>query len=482
MDFWTLEQMRQRHPAWRLLRADHAPLVASFLHRVFIAPNVRVMAHADLVEALEDELYALRERLGEAAFPRHGRDYLNDWTSSENAWLRKFYPLGSDEPQYDLTPSTEKAIGWLVSLGERAFVGTQSRLLILFELLRKMAEGSDADPERRLAELRVRRDELDREIRGVQEGDVPLLDETELRDHFQQFLQMSRELLADFREVEHNFRRLDRHVRERIALWDGSKADLLDEILGARDAIADTDQGRSFRAFWDFLMSSRRQEQLEDLLARVLALPAVSPLAPQPRTARMHHDWLRAGESAQRTVAQLSQQLRRFLDDKAWLENRRIMDILHDIEGKALALRESPPTGDFMTLDGTAIEADLAMERPPFTPSVKTVFEGALEEAGGDDIDTSSLYTQVYVDHAAIEQHIRRSLQDRSQVTLRELCELRPLEQGVAELLAYLQLATDTFRATVDETVRDTVEWDGADPAGRPIRRRARLPRVVYVR
>jgi hypothetical protein len=36
----------------------------------------------------------------------------------------------------------------------------------------------------------------------------------------------------------------------------------------------------------------------------------------------VHHDWLEAGEHTQRTVAQLSQQLRRFLDDRAFLENR----------------------------------------------------------------------------------------------------------------------------------------------------------------
>ncbi|HRD94496.1 MAG TPA: DUF3375 family protein, partial [Accumulibacter sp.] len=51
VDFVTLDLLRQNHPAWRLLRSDHAPLVASFLERVFIAPNVRVMAQADLAEA-----------------------------------------------------------------------------------------------------------------------------------------------------------------------------------------------------------------------------------------------------------------------------------------------------------------------------------------------------------------------------------------------------------------------------------------------
>ncbi len=97
LDFATLDALRTHHPAWRLLRSDHAPLVASFLHRVFVAPNVRVMAAADLAEALEDELYALRQQLGDDAFPKPALDYLNDWAAPDKGWLRKFYRPGSDE-------------------------------------------------------------------------------------------------------------------------------------------------------------------------------------------------------------------------------------------------------------------------------------------------------------------------------------------------------------------------------------------------
>ena len=327
LDFTTLDALRTYHPAWRLLRSDHAPLVVSFLHRVFVVPNMRLMAAADLAETLEDELYALRLHAGESAFPKPALDYLNDWAAPDKGWLRKFYRPGTDEAQFDLTPATEKAIAWLAQLSERQFVGTESRLLTLFDLLKQMSEGSEADPAKRIAELHKKRAELDVEIAQVLSGNVPLLDDTAVKDRFQQFMQGARELLTDFREVEHNFRQLDRRVRERIALWEGSKGALLEEIMGERDAITDSDQGKSFRAFWDFLLSSQRQEELTELLDRVLALPAVADLKPDTRTRRVHYDWMEAGEQAQRTVAALSQQLRRFLDDQAWLENRRIMDI-----------------------------------------------------------------------------------------------------------------------------------------------------------
>jgi hypothetical protein len=481
LDFSALDALRTHHPAWRLLRSDHAPLIAGFLHRVFVVPNVRVMAAADLAEALEDELYALRQQLGEAAFPKAARDYLNDWAAPDKGWLRKFYSAGSDEPQFDLMPATEKAIAWLASLSERSFVGTESRLLTLFELLRQMSEGSETDPARRVAELRKRRDDLDFEIARIEAGDVPLLDDTALKDRFQQFMQLARELLTDFREVEHNFRRLDRHVRERIALWDGSKGALLEEIMGERDAIADSDQGRSFRGFWDFLLSSQRQEELSERLDRVLALSPVMALNPDARTRRVHYDWLEAGEHTQRTVAQLSQQLRHFLDDQAWLENRRIMDILRGIETRALAVRTVPPSGDVMDIAEPGAAIELALERPLFTPATKALLATIDVQSGDDDVDPAALYAQRVVDQARLARHIRQALQARSQVTLRELIDGQPLQQGLAELVAYLQLASASFKAVVDEDVADVVFWDAPASNGAIVRKQARLPRVIFV-
>lgn len=485
LDFHTLSALRAQHPAWRLLAAEHAPLVASFLHRVFIVPNVRVMPQSDVVEALEDTLFGLRERLGEQTFPKPAREYLTDWAANDKGWLRKFYPPGSDEPHFDLTPATERALAWLVGLSDRAFVGTESRLLTLFDLLKQMSEGSDTNPDTRLAELQKRRDAIDADMALVRAGDMPLLGDTALKDRFQQFTTLARELLADFREVEHNFRQLDRHVRERIARWDcgtepgqgAGRGALLQDIMGERDAIADSDQGQSFRAFWDFLMSQSRQEALTDLLARVLALPPVAELSPDVRLHRVHYDWLEAGEQAQRTVARLSQQLRRFLDDQAWLENRRIMTLLRGIEAKALDLRAAPPVGPVHHMDALHPSIELPMERPLFSPAVKTVLANAAPETGDPALDTEALFSQVRVDKAALASHVRQSLQTRPRISLGELLATRPLQQGLGELVAYLQLATDTT-SVVDESVLDTVTWLGTDG----VTRSAHMPRVVFVR
>jgi hypothetical protein len=487
LSYTDLDQLRQTHPAWRLLASPHAPLVASFLERIFVTPNLRVIAQADLAEALEDELFGLREILGTQAFPKPALDYLNDWAASDKGWLRKYYIAGSDEPQFDLTPATERAIAWLANLSQRGFVGTESRLLTLFDLLKQISEGSRIEPQARLRELQKKRDEIDAEMARVQDGQLSLLDDTAVKERFQQFTQIARELLSDFREVEQNFQNLDRRVRERIALWDGAKGELLADIMGERDAIADSDQGRSFRAFWDFLMSSSRQEELSDLLAEVLGLDAVAALRPDPRLRRVHYDWLEAGEHTQRTVALLSQQLRRFLDDKAWLENRRIMDILRSIEARALDLRAAQPPSSFgiMGLADSVAAIELPMERPLYAPSQKpsidAVMLDATDEGSADLASLAALYGQVVVDRARLSAHVRRELQERTQISLAELCELQPLRQGLAELVAYLQLGGGDeggFKLVFDETHIETIGWH----ADNGLLKRVRLPRLIFVK
>lgn len=131
--------------------------------------------------------------------------------------MRKYYPQGTDEAHFELTAATEKAIEWLNSLGKRQFVGTESRLLSIFELLKQVVEGSETDPQTRIRELEKRKAAIEEEIAQVRDGQLELMDETRVRERFMEVGSTARGLLADFREVEQNFRDLDREVRERIA-------------------------------------------------------------------------------------------------------------------------------------------------------------------------------------------------------------------------------------------------------------------------
>lgn len=479
MDFsyGHVRELYARHPAWQLLRTHHAPLIISFLQRTYIDHNRRLIPADEFLTLLEDELYALRQRDGADAFPKEAKSYLSDWL--KEGFLRRTWTSATDQDQIDLTPQTEKAIQWAMSLREKTFVGTESRLLTFVDLVRQMAEKSNPDVDKRLNILNKQRAELDAKIDRVRLGEVEVLSASELRDRFQQIDQIARELLADFREVEDNFRKLSRTARERIALWDGSKGLLLDEVLRSRDEIRDSDQGRSFEAFCRFLLSVANREELGSLMSTALELPAIREQVRHTKLDRVTFDWISAGEATQQTIASLSQQLRRFLDDRALNENRRIMEILRAIEVHALALRYRPPEGAVAWLDEMKCTIELPMDRPLYRPTAKLSLVDTNLEEGQAARDPDALYSQTVVDRTALAHHIASVLVEHGTVSLRDLTEIQPLSQGLAEVITYLDLGTARFHMEPFDFLTDKVMWQSVREQDE-IERSATMPRILF--
>ena len=128
-----------------------------------------------------------------------------------------------------------------------------------------------------------------------------------------------------------------------------------------------------------------------------------------------------------------------------------------------------------------------------FTPSVKPRLADMALVAGEDDIDTARLFGQIVVDKARLRSAVQRALRRQPQITLRELLDAEPLHQGLAELVAYLELAhagdgsgaldaLGGLRSLVDETVIEPIRWLSRNAEGEAVTREARLPRVIFTR
>jgi hypothetical protein len=473
VDYDAIDALRDRHPAWRLLRAGNTTLILSFLGTFFVDGNRGACSASEVADALDDHLYALNA--DDARYPKAPRAYLEDWAATDAGYLRRFYPPGDDEVHYEVTPAFEKAYGWITSLQGRSFVGTESRLHTVVELLRQIVHGTEMQTDVRLAELHRRRAEIDAEIAAVEAGNIPVLDPTGVRDRYQQLSTTARELLSDFREVEENFRLLDRAAREKIAGWDGSKGALLSELVGSRSEIAGSDQGRSFQAFYDFLLSDQRQTELAALLAKVSALDTIEA---DHRIRGIHHDWSEAADRAQRTVRQISEQLRRFLDDQVWLENRRVLDLVRAVESVALDLRGAPPSSG-LEVDEPGVGIALPFERPLYQTPVAVAVESTIAEAS-EEVDAGLLFTQTYIDQARLLETIHTVLPEHSSALLSDVLAVYPIEQGAAEIVGYLALNDEGVSIEMDDTDETVVDY--VDPTDSDITKRARLPKVTVKR
>lgn len=486
MDFDGIESLRERHPAWRLLRAGNAGLILSFLGDYFVEHNRGSSSASEVADALDEHLYALNtvaaQNLGDlgpspdgARFPKEPRAYLEDWAATEAGYLRRFYPPGDDEVHYEITPAFERAYAWVLALPGRSFVGTESRLHTVVELLRQIVYGREEDPEVRLTELRRRREEIDAEIAAVEAGELAILDPTGVRDRYQQLSTTARDLLTDFREVEDNFRRLDRAAREKIAAWDGSKGELLETLVGGRSEITGSDQGRSFQSFYDFLLSDSRQNELTELLNKVSSLDT---LEADDRIRGIHHDWSEAADRAQRTVRQISEQLRRFLDDQVWLENRRVLDLVRAVEAAAIEVRSTPPTFG-LEVDEPGLAIALPFERPLYRTKAEAPVESVIP-LGVEESDAELLFAQAHVDQVRLANNIRDALPERSAALLSDVVAMFPIEQGAAEIIGYLALSDDGLVVELDPEAETELTY--LDPEDASKTKLARLPKVTVRR
>ena len=192
----------------------------------------------------------------------------------------------------------------------------------------------------------------------------------------------------------------------------------------------------------------------------------------------IHHDWVNAGAHVQETVAALSQQLRRYVDENFLEEERRINQIVREIEGKAVAVRHNPPQEWEMAIDGVAPDLSFPLDRPLFTPPRRPEIKDDAINAGVEDVPAEALFSQVYVDKEKLKDRIGYLLQTRDRITLSRIVEHYPLELGLSELVTYLVIASESPQAVFRPDDVDEVSWTDETEK----RRVAKMARIIFQR
>lgn len=457
MSYDSLQNLRSYHPAWRLLAATSAPLIISFLHTAFVAGNCRELPEYSLVSKLIRHLENIEEQA-------EAKELLTQWADDKRGYLRKFYPADSDEVHYDLTSAAQKAIEWVESLNVRSFIGTESRLLLVFQLFHEIARQSDEDPERRIQELERRKAELDDELTLAMQGHIKVLEPVQIKERYLQAMNLAREILADFRAVEQNFRDLRRAMQEKISGWEKGKGALIGDFFHDQDGIQQSDQGRSFQAFFDFLMSKAAQDDFEQTIRDVGALDAVKELPGSLNAYRIIRDWVDGSKHVQDTLAAVSEQLRRYVDEHFLEEERRINQIMKSILGSAIALRNAPPAGVFSQIDALNPKLALPFDRPLFAPAAPIKMGGQDLAYGSDsEGDDHILYVHVSVDKTLLLRQIESMLQENDEVSLAQVIHSYPIKLGLAELIGYLSLVQDNPDAVMLPQINEPILWRDAD-------------------
>jgi hypothetical protein len=465
-------------PAVRILRASNAALVLGFFGRAFKRPLRVSIAEGELQAMLAGYLDELRATNPEA-YPGTAAEYLNRWCEPSYGYLRKYYGEDREEPLYELTSGAEKALVWLESLQDGGFVGTESRLQSIFNGLDEILKFANGDAEQRIEQLMDESRTLLAEIDRIRlTGDVRTFTPVEINERFALVLATARELLGDFRLVEENFKRIARDIAAQHATPGVTKGAIVGHMLDAHGALRQSDQGQSFFAFWELLISEERRRRFEDTLSRVMQLEALdetlreSTLLPQ-----LISHLLVEGEKVVGSHQRMSANLRRVLDAANVQDRLRVQELIHDILGLALAVKDGLPEVDsFFELNELPIPY-AAMSRPLWQSSEAALLSGVIEAADGEigleELRRFRNLPQIRLQE--LTRNVEACLSRRPTVTLQQVLDTFPPRQGMMEVLGYLILATGNRRHIVSDEV-------SAIELPPPTRQRWRVPLVLFCR
>ena len=473
----ALWQRLRQQPTWKLLAADHAPLIAALL-QCLLHDAERRLPVSLLHERLERELEELRGH--GHVLPRNAQGYAAEWLSA--GWLERRFPDGASEEQYELSTQAIGALRFLGSLDSSRSVATESRLALVIQQLVQLARQTDDNPHSRLAELLAERERIDAQIAAVSAGRVDVLDDARALERAREIIALADELAEDFRHVRHDFQQLDRGFRERIIDDERQRGEMLEALFAGVDVIAESESGRSFDAFWRLLTDAEQSGQLEAAVDAVTGREFARKLDRRERSFLLHltRTLLERGGHVHDVLQHFARSLKSFVQSRAYLEQRRLHQLLKQTQAEALKLRDRMRSNEGIDYTLVLSSARLhSLSRWRLNDPRTTQVDGIIVRAGGAAITLDSvgeLVAQSEIDFRTLKQRVRALLTEHAQCSVGAVLERYPAEQGLGSVVGYVALGSSHGMPVPDRF--ESVSWRGEDGH----ERRARIPLLYFLK
>lgn len=473
----VLWQRLRRQPTWKLLAADHSPFIAALLQSLLL-DGERQLPASLLHERLARELDVLRVQGLELA--RTAQAYVAEWLSA--GWLERRFPANASEEQYELTAPAIVALRFLASLDSGRSVATESRLALVIQQLVQLARQTDANPHSRLEELLAERERIDAQIAAVSEGRVDVLDDARALERAREIIALSDELAEDFRHVRDDFQQLDREFRERIIDDKRQRGEMLEALFAGVDVIAESESGRSFDAFWRLLTDAEQSGQLEAAVDAVASRPFARALDRRERSFLLHltRTLLDRGGHVHDVLQHFARSLKGFVQSRAYLEQRRLHQLLKQAQTEALKLRDEVRSNEGIDYTLTLSSARLnSLSRWRLNDPRSSQVDGSIVRANGAAITLDSvgeLVAQSEIDFRTLKQRVRSMLAEHAQCSVGSVLERYPAEQGLGSVVGYIALGSRHGMPVPDRF--ESVRWCGEDGH----KRRARIPLMYFLK
>lgn len=449
------DRLLTEQAAWRLLRADNAPMVLAFLAEAFVDESEVPYTQARTV--LDAELVSARAH-GRWDAETSAGVYLNAWIRA--GWLREM------DDSLTRTDAAEVALRFCRALDERTSGTTASHLRIVQDAVRDLAVSINPDPTERVDMLEGRKLEIEREIADLNAGIVKELGEAEQRERIREIYQLASVLTGDFRRVEDEIRTLDKDLRVQIIAGGQTRGEVLDSVMEREALLAGTDAGGAFDSFFQLLCDTNRSTEFREQLRSIMDAPVARQLSPRQRRFLDHlvRELGHESERVLRVRRRTEEGLRAYIESGAALENRAVERLVIALEQKAIELSEmalplksrtslSLPTG----VVRVSSPASMKLRHPDHALDTREVEERPASRT----LDEGILAALDTVQVRELAERIRGVLDAEGPLTIGGVVAHTPVRAGLEELVGFLRIAHSVGAAGLDR--RESVSFSERD-------------------
>ncbi len=471
-------------PSVELLRLRNREMVIEFLTNTFnkqpimSSENITVQL-TDFLEFKQIENDEDSEINAFDTYEEKAKKYILHWT---NKGFLANYPDEQGEVFYELSAHSSKTIDWLASLKKEEFVGTESKFNNILNQLKELVEFTNEDTEKRIQLLEEKKLEIEQQIQRIKVGeDVKVFEEFEIVPRFNQINQSAKELLSDFKEVEDNFKEITKGIYQKHADGSLTKSDILSFTFDALDELKDSQQGKSFYAFWSFILNPELQNRWE-ILTKELYKTLAEKLIPvnDPFLKGMKKHLHSSGQKVYKANDKMAEKLSRIIRESESSKSEATKKTIQEIKKQLIEVSKIKKKPEISFELETEIEINIPYERKLTTEQSEEITYTNKPQIADEDITSSNhlskLFLQSNIDKELLRKRIKDNLKEKTQTTLLDIVEnYGGLEKGLPELFGYIGIVKE-FKHIINSDKTQSIVFDPES------RKQIKIPEIILTK
>lgn len=272
-------------------------------------------------------------------------------------------------------------------------------------------------------------------------------------------------MLSDVKEVENNFKEITKGKYQIHSDGSLTKSDILAFTFDALDELKESQQGKSFYAFWLFILNPDLQNKWERLtqeLYQTLEEKAI-PVNDSFLKGMKNHLY-NSGRKVYKANDKMAEKLSRIIRENESSNSEATKKIIQEIKKQLVEISKTKRKPEISFELETDIEISIPFERKLTTEQSETVTYTNKPIIADEDITSSNhlgkLFSQSNIDKELLRKRIKDVLKEKSQTTLLDVVEhYGGLEKGLPELFSYLAIVKE-FKHSISPEKTQNIVFD----------------------